>query len=149
MVLYRAPNFNGEVTPVEKHNLRGQIHNAMYQNIHEKGYIAPVDVLMDIGVLSKQAYEDWRFGKVPFLEKVCNANLRALSGIMKEVRAYAAKNALKPSWTYYHQWGKHRDRKLRFSKSGDEAIERSYATHFVDVNRIGQLKNPSPQEPEE
>lgn len=133
---------------MEKHNLKGQIHNAMYQSIKEKGYAAPVDILMSIGVLTEQNYEDWRFGKVPFLEKVCNINLRALSGIMKEIRDYATKNDLKPSWTYYHQWGKHRDRKLRFSKSGDEVIEQSYATHFVDVKRIGQLKKPSSQEPE-
>lgn len=134
---------------MEKYNLKGQIYNAMYQNIRQKGYVAPVDILMDIGVLPKQNYEDWRFGKVSFLEKVCNINLRALSEIMKEVRSYAAQNALKPSWTYYHQWGKYHDRKLRFSKSGDETIEHDYATHFVNVKRIGQLKNQSSQKSEE
>ena len=34
-------------------NLTGQVHNAMYQQIKKRGYAAPVDVLMDIGVLSK------------------------------------------------------------------------------------------------
>ena len=42
---------------------------------HYRGYAAPVDVLMDIGVLSKQDYENWRFGKVPYLERVCKINL--------------------------------------------------------------------------
>jgi hypothetical protein len=119
-----------KVMPMDKQNITGLIHNAMYQNIKKKGYVAPVDVLMDIGVLSKKDYEDWRCGKVDFLERVCQANLRVLSGIMKEMRAYAAKNHLKPSWTCYHQWGKQKDRKLRFSKSKDEKIEHSYATHF-------------------
>lgn len=125
---------------MDKQNIIGQIHNAMYHNIRKKGYVAPVDVLMDIGVLTKQDYEDWRSGKITFLEKVCKVNLRALSGIMKEMRIYAAKNNLKPSWSYYHQWGKHKDRKLQFSKLNDEKIEHSYATHFVDVTMTEQLK---------
>ena len=35
----------------------------------QRGYIAPVDVLMEIGVLTEQNYEAWRFGKVSYLEK--------------------------------------------------------------------------------
>ena len=121
-------------------NLTGKIYNAMYQNIRQKGFAAPVDVLMDVGVLEKKDYEDWRFGRIPFLEKVCHANLRQLSAIMSEVRAYAAKNKLKSSWTFYHQYGKGRKNKLRFSKSGNEKIETAYATHYVDAQRISQLK---------
>jgi hypothetical protein len=121
-------------------NLTGKIHTSMYQNIRQKGFAAPVDVLMEIGVLEKKDYKDWRFGRIPFLEKTCHANLRQLSAIMSEVRAYAAKNKLKPSWTFYHQYGNNRKNKLRFSKSGDEKIETAYATHYVDVQRISQLK---------
>ena len=138
-----------KVTTMDKQNITGQIHNAMYQNIKNKGYATPVDVLMDIGVLSKKHYEDWRFGKVDFLERVCQANLRKLSDIMKEIRVYAAKNNLKPSWTCYHQWGKQKDRRLQFSKSKDEKIEQNYATHFVDVEMLERLKNPSETQPEE
>lgn len=128
---------------MDKKNIKGQIHNAMYQNIRKKGWVAPVDVLLDIGVLSKENYENWRGGKVPFLEKVCQVNLKQLSEIMHEMRSYATKNNLKPSWTFYHQSGKNKDRALRFSKSGDEAIERHYATHFVDSKRIAELKKPA------
>ena len=129
---------------MDKKNLTGQIHNAMYQSIRKKGWVAPVDVLMDIGVLSKENYENWRFGRIPFLEQVCQVNLRQLSRIMHEIRTYADKNGLKPSWTCYHQWGKNNKRKLRFSKTGDEKIERHYATHFVDTKRVTDLKEPTP-----
>jgi len=132
------------VMPMDKKNIKGQIHNAMYQNIRKKGYVSPIDVLTDIGVLSKQDYENWRFGKVAYLERVCRVNLRMLSGIMREIRAYAAKNNLKPSWTSYHQWGEHKDIRLRFSKSNDDKIEHSYATHFVDVKIVEMLKHPPP-----
>jgi hypothetical protein len=60
---------------------------------------------------------------------------------MREMRGYAAKNALKPSWTCYHQWGKNKERRLRFSKSGDENIERQYATHFVDPKRVAEINS--------
>jgi len=125
---------------MDKRNLTGKIHNAMYQNIRQKGFVAPVDVLMDMSVLEEKDYEDWRFGRVPFLEKVCHGNLRQLSAIMSEIRAYAGKSKLKSSWTFYHQYGKNRKSKLRFSKSGDEKIETAYATHFVDAQKISQLK---------
>lgn len=127
---------------MNKKNITGKIHNAMYQNICKKGWVAPVDVLLDIGVLSKENHEDWRFGRVSFLEKVCEANLRQMSGIMHEIRAYATKNKLKPSWTFYNQWGKGNKRKLRFSKSGEEKVEYHYTTHFLDLKRIEELKHP-------
>ena len=33
--------------------LIGAVHSAMYRQCKERGYAAPVDVLMDIGVLPK------------------------------------------------------------------------------------------------
>ena len=105
----------------------------MYRQCKSRGFAAPVDVLMDIGVLDKKKYDDWRHGRVPYLEAVCTVNLHKLSEIMKVVRAYAAANGLKPSFTDYRQVGS-KDRKLRFSKSGNPAIEKAYATHYVVVN---------------
>jgi hypothetical protein len=113
-----------------------------------------VDVLMDIGVLSKKQYEDWRNGRVQYLEAVCSVNLHQLSAIMREMRVYAKDHDLKPSFCYYKQWGtkkKFGQRKpvvpLRFSKTGKPEIERSYATHFVDSRRIAELKTAKALEP--
>jgi len=103
---------------------------------------------MEIGVLPKEKYENWRFGRVAYLEAVCTVNLRKLSLIMHQMRVYAKQNNLKPSFCYYKQWGMKKKngqgRKqvipLRFSKSGDPDIERWYATHWVDCGRIAELK---------
>ena len=46
-------------------DLTGKIQDAVYQNIQRKGFVAPVDVLMDIGVLEKKDYDSWRPGQVP------------------------------------------------------------------------------------
>ena len=47
---------------------------------------------------------------------------------------------LKSSWTGYNKYGKVVKRKLRFGKSGDKTIEDRYATHYVDKNRMIELK---------
>lgn len=128
--------------------LIGNVHSAMYHQCMDRGYAAPVDVLMDIGVLPKQKYEDWRFGRVPYLERVCTVNLRKLSLIMHQMRVYAQKVGPKASFTCYKQWcvkGKpgqgHKPAiQLQFSKSGNPNVERWYATHFLDLKRIEALK---------
>ena len=124
---------------MQKENIVGQIHNSIYQNIQKKGFVAPIDVLLDIGVLFKEDYENWRFGRVSYLEKVCQVNLRKLSVIMKEIRKYAINNNLESSYTFYRQWGCKKKIQLRFSKSYDEGIERNYSTHFLKVNNDNQL----------
>ncbi len=128
--------------------LTAKINSSMYHQCRNRGYAAPVDVLLDIGVLPKQKYEDWRFGRVTYLEGVCNVNLRRLSLIMHQIRVYAKQKNLKPSFCYYKRWGMKKKNgqghrpviPLRFSKSGNADIERWYATHWVDAVRIAELK---------
>ena len=130
------------------HELTVKVHSAMYHQCKRRGYATSVDVLMDIGVLQKDKYEDWRFGRIPYLERVCIINLSKLSTIRHQMRVYAQKVGLKPSFCYYKQWGTKKKggqgRKpvvpLRFSKHGNPEIEKQYATHFVDSKRIAELK---------
>lgn len=46
--------------------LIGKVHSAVYHQCQRRGYATPVDVLMEIGVLPKQKYEDWRFGRIDY-----------------------------------------------------------------------------------
>ena len=66
--------------------LIGKVHSAVYHQCQQRGYAGPVDVLIDVGVLPKQKYVDWRNGKVPYLEQACICNLKKLSFIMSQVR---------------------------------------------------------------
>lgn len=107
-----------------------------------------VPKLFHLALYSHNKYEAWRFGKVSYLESVCTVNLRKLSFIMHQIRLYAQKQHLKPSFCYYKQWGVQKKNgqghkpaiPLRFSKSGKPEIEREYATHYVDAERTAQLK---------
>lgn len=40
--------------------LIGKVHNAVYQQCKNRGYAAAVDVLVDVGVLTKGKAEEWR-----------------------------------------------------------------------------------------
>lgn len=109
-----------------------RVEKSMQAQCQRRGYAAPVDVLIDIGLLSKANYEAWRRGRVDYLERVCNGNLKKLALVMREMRICARRKNWKPSFTFYGAWGG-KKRALRFSKSGKQDIERHYATHFVDT----------------
>lgn len=129
---------------MNRKELSEKVRSSVYHQCQQHGYVAPVNVLMEIGVLPQQKYEDWRFGRVDYLERVCTANLKKLSFIMHQIRVCAQAAGLKPSLYHYRRWGakKHARGKapLRFSKSGNPEIERWYATHFIDTKRIAALK---------
>lgn len=124
--------------PVNNQELVKKVHSAMYTLIKEKGVASPVEVLIAIGALTKEKYEDWRFGRIPYLERVCQINLSKLSTVNHEIRVFARKNNLKASWSDYRKWGNGNRIRLRFSKSGGEQIERLYATHYVSQRKIGE-----------
>lgn len=108
--------------------------------IEEKGYVCAVDVLLKLAYLSKSDYEAWRFGNVPYLEKVCKVNLSKLTIINQKIKWVAHDFNLVKSLTVYHKYGKGPKTSLRFCKSGDKNIETAYATHFINKKRIGELK---------
>lgn len=112
--------------------LKQKVYSVVNSTLKEKIYVSPVDVPIKMDVLSAKDYENWRFGRVPYLEKVCKTNLSKLSLMVKELRAYARENSLKPLWTAYNQWCvKGKRIPFRFSKSRNPGIEEAYATLYV------------------
>ena len=93
--------------------------------------VAPVDVLIGMGLLVPERLEDWRRGRVPYLEKVINCNFSRLSKLLRILRFHAHDLKLMPSTNAYMRWGKGSKKRLRFSKTGDPKIEEAYSRHFV------------------
>lgn len=118
-----------------------EVNRLVHLNRYEKGYVCVVDILLQLDYLSKKDLEAWRFGRVDYLEKVCNINLSKLTLITKLITKFSTELDLKSSWTGYNQFGKGIKRRLKFSKSGDKAIEDRYATHYIDKNRMIELKD--------
>ena len=96
---------------------------------------------MELGYLDPKEYENWRMKRVPYLERVIATNLSKISFVMKTVRKNCRNGNCRESWTGYKSWGKGRKIELRFSKSGEEAIERTYATHFLKPDNPGKPQN--------
>ncbi len=99
--------------------------------LYHQHYVSPVDVLVGLGYLQSVHLQDWKKGKIPYLEKVIQANLSKISIAMKCFRAWARYKGLNPSQTVYLARTKGPKRELRFSKSGSPTIEESYRTHYV------------------
>ena len=93
--------------------------------------VTPIDVLVRMGLLAPERLEDWRRGRVPYLEKVVNCNLTRLSRVLRILRLHAHDLNLMPSVTVYMRWGKGPRQRLRFTKTGHPSLEDAYARHFV------------------
>lgn len=96
----------------------------------ERKFVTAIDVLVGVGWLQPRRVDEWRQGRVDYLERVVIANMGKISSAMKAFRVWAQARGLDPSETQYVARTSGR-RPLRFSKSGDPAIERWYRTHWV------------------
>ena len=96
----------------------------------KRKFVTAIDVLVGVGWLEPRRVDEWRQGRVDYLERVTVANLGKISTAMRSFRRWAQARGLRPSETAY--LARTRDRRpLRFSKSGDPSIERAYRTHWV------------------
>ena len=93
--------------------------------------VTPVDVLVKMAILAPKDLEDWRFGRVPYLERVIRGSLSRLSRLLRILGFHCHDLNLVPSHTAYVKWGKGPRVPLRFTKTGEERLEKIYARHFV------------------
>lgn len=119
------------VTSYRKDSLYPRIGRAVEPLLARGAVVAPVDVLIGMGLLTPAKVEDWRFGRVPYLEKVIDSNLTKLSRLLRILRFHAHDLNLRPSTTAYMRWGKGPKQRLRFTKTGDRKLEEAYSLHVV------------------
>lgn len=111
-------------------DLAARVRQVAERTLAEQRYVRPIDVLLGLGWLAPSHVDQWRQGRVPYLERVTQATLGKISAAMAEFRRWARERGLKPSETAYV--ARSRDRRpLRFSASGRPAIEQAYRTHWV------------------
>lgn len=107
--------------------------------------VAQVEVIVRMGWLSTDDLEAWRFGRVPYLEQMIRCNLTRLRRFLRILGFHCHELNLTASQTAYVKWGKGRRTPLRFTKTGDAALERVYARHFVWPGK-GPFHPPRPRE---
>ena len=116
---------------MNREEIRKKTRAAATSLIFEKGYVSPVDLFIRMEVITSQNYQDWRMGRIAYLEKVTAGGLGKLNTILGELQIYARSQGWYPSKTVYNKWGKGAKKPLRFSKSGRPNVEELYATHYV------------------
>ena len=116
--------------PTDVAKIEQRVVRAAEAALAKRQFVSAIDVLVAIGWLSPAHLDDWRQGRVDHLERVTHANLARLSTAMKLFRRWALRRGLIASETVYV--ARTRDRRhLRFSKSANPDIERTYRTHWV------------------
>jgi hypothetical protein len=120
----------------QEHRLYPTIARAVAGILATNNVVTPIEVLLRMQRLTKQHHEDWRFGRIPYLERVCVGSLSKLNTILRILDHHAQALGLKPSQTVYHKWGRGGKRIiLRFSKSGAPPLEAAYSRHYVACSK--------------
>jgi hypothetical protein len=122
-----------------------RVVRAVNEILSSSQVVAPVEVFIRMGLLRREDLENWRFGRIPYLERVIQCNLSKAERILRILRLHAQDRGLKPSDTVYRRWGKGCKQILRFSRFGHPRLEGFYAQHFVK----GSGKPAPPAEPTE
>lgn len=107
-----------------------RVTKAAEATLAAQNYVSAVDILVGIRWLDPAALDRWRRGQTDCLETVVQSNLPRISEAMKLFRSWAVQRSLTASETHYVVRTPGRQA-LRFSRSGDHAIERLYHTHWV------------------
>ncbi|XID92314.1 hypothetical protein ACF3MZ_28245 [Paenibacillaceae bacterium WGS1546] len=128
---------------MNKQELQKKVRDTVHQLVWEKGYASPVDLFLKMGKVTPKQVEDWRFGRISYLERVLQGSLGKLSSIMKEFRKTGREMELTEQYQPIKSWGKGKKRTLRFSKSGDPNVERHYHTNFVKPRKPEPAKDNS------
>jgi hypothetical protein len=106
--------------------------------LREKGFVSPIELFIRMELLSPVSVEDWRRGRIPYLERVIQCNLSKTSRILRILRMHAHDLDLQPVLTVYKRWTMGPRTLLQFSKTGNRAVEDAYARHFLPPGKRGR-----------
>jgi hypothetical protein len=111
-----------------KDKLYPKVVRAVATLLKESDEISPVAVLMQVGNLTPNDYDAWHRGQVPYLERVFQGSLPKANRYLRILGFHAHDLNMVPTQRTYKQRGKKLI--LRFSRSGDAGVEKSYSRHF-------------------
>jgi hypothetical protein len=124
-------------TPIPSvHNFRRdplfpRIERAVAAILAKSKVVTPIGVLVGMDLLKLSDVDDWRRGRIPYLEKAIQGNLKKLGRILRILRFHSHDLNLKASSTVYMRYGRGPRCRLRFSKTGDPNVEEAYMRHFI------------------
>ena len=118
--------------------LADRVAKAAEAALAARHFVSAIDILVGIGWLDPGAVERWRREQIDCLETAVQTNPLRISGAMQLLRSWATGRGLFASPTKYVARTPQRQT-LRFSRSGNPAIEASYRTHWVSPD-LSEMK---------
>jgi len=117
--------------PQNASKLESRAIQAAEAALERQKFVAPIDVLLGIGRLVPSHIEQWRHGRIDYLEQVVQGRPDRILEMLLAFRGWALAKGLQPSETRYMRHGREGDVELRFTADGNPEIERLYRTHYV------------------
>jgi hypothetical protein len=114
----------------ERPPLADRVARAAEASLAAQDYVSPLGVLLGIGWLDPNTARRWQQGQIDCVEEVLQTNPARIAEAMDLLRSWATDKGLLPSEADYIARTPQRQM-LRFSRSGDPAVERLYRTHWV------------------
>lgn len=111
-----------------KDTLYPKVVRATAELLAESDEISPVGILLKVGNLTPKDHEAWCRGRIPYLERAFQGSLSKANRYLRIIGFHAHDLNMVPRQHTYRQRGKKRI--LRFSRSNDPNVEKSYARHF-------------------
>lgn len=81
--------------------IKKRVIQAAEETLAQQLYVSPLDVFVRMGSIPPVHVQNWKKGKIPYLEGVIQGNLHKISFAMKCFRKWALAKGLKPSKTVY------------------------------------------------
>ena len=115
-----------------------KIEVAVLRILSRQRSVSPIEVFVEMGLLTTADLARWEKGHIPALERVIRCNLTRAGRILRLLRFHVHDLNLSPSITVYQ----HRGQRLRFSLSGEPKIEEAWSRHFVVVGKRNPFAAP-------
>jgi hypothetical protein len=111
-------------------DLERRVVRAAEDALAERQFVAALDVLMGLGWLAPSHVEAWQQGRVDALEDAMSVNPAKRAAALRVLQRWASDRGLMESEISYVARTPDR-RTLRFSESGESAVERMYRTQWI------------------
>ena len=110
--------------------LEARVVKAAEAALAAEGHAGAIDVLLGIGWVPPRMLQEWRRGQIDCLEDAIQTSPARITEALKLFRGWATAKDLRASETDYVARRPERQA-LRFSKSGDPALEAQYRTDWM------------------
>lgn len=108
-----------------------RVVRAVSEILERSRTIAPIEVFVHMHLLTREGIEDWRRGRVQYLERVIQCNLAKASRILRLLRFHVHDLNCTPSLNLYGRKARGKRIQLRFTKTGEPKLEEAYSRHFI------------------